>query len=68
MAEDSKKPLYSLRASDVGTEVGLAELKLSAALEHCKLWNAVFLIDEADVFLQRRSSKALDQNKLAASK
>lgn len=60
-------PLYSLRASDLGTDPSEVESTLLNALECCKLWNAVLLIDEADVFLEARSADRMEQNELISS-
>lgn len=60
-------PLYSLRASDLGTDSDQVEATLKDALECCKLWNAVLLIDEADVFMEKRSADRLEQNELVSS-
>lgn len=59
--------MYSLRASDLGTDSDQVEATLKDALECCKLWNAVLLIDEADVFMEKRSSDRLEQNELVSS-
>lgn len=42
------------------------EEELTATLERCARWNAVLLIDEADVFLEARSAESLDRNKLGS--
>lgn len=52
----------------MGTDIPLAEERLQVALECCKLWNAVFLIDEADVFLgARTATSTVQQNELVSS-
>jgi hypothetical protein len=44
------------------------ERKLSAALELATKWNAVLLIDEADVFMAKRSLNNLKRNELVSGK
>ncbi|KAH7062594.1 P-loop containing nucleoside triphosphate hydrolase protein [Macrophomina phaseolina] len=68
VAERSRVPLYTLRASDLGTNPALVEKTLNSALECCRLWNAILLIDEADVFMEKRSSERLAQNEHVSSK
>ncbi|KAF4534968.1 AAA family protein [Lasiodiplodia theobromae] len=66
ISERARVPLYSLRASDLGTDSDQVEATLKDALECCKLWNAVLLIDEADVFMEKRSADRLEQNELVS--
>lgn len=67
MAEHTKSPLYLLSAGELGTEPATVEKKLSTTLECCKLWRAILLIDEADVFLAARSPQNMKQNELISS-
>lgn len=39
---------------------------LQLALDLCAIWNAVLLVDEADVFLEQRSTDTLVRNELVA--
>ncbi|ORY46474.1 P-loop containing nucleoside triphosphate hydrolase protein [Rhizoclosmatium globosum] len=54
VAEHLHKPLYSVSAGELGTDVASLERKLSEILEVASAWSAVILIDEADIFLERR--------------
>ena len=58
--------MISLTSSDIGTEPEAVEQRLSRWFELAKVWNAVLLIDEADVFLERRSNTDLQRNNLVA--
>jgi SpoVK/Ycf46/Vps4 family AAA+-type ATPase len=49
-------PLYSLSAGNLGTSAQEVEAALGYALELCHMWNAMLLLDEADVFLNARTS------------
>ncbi|KAI1172763.1 P-loop containing nucleoside triphosphate hydrolase protein [Nemania sp. FL0916] len=66
VAEKAKVPLYVLGANDLGTDAKGVESGLNRALEICRLWNAVLLIDEADVFLESRNSNHLKRNELVS--
>jgi len=66
VAETMRTPLYMLAASDLGSSSTEVESKLSNVLEMCQKWNAVLLIDEADVFLEERASHDLERNKLVS--
>jgi hypothetical protein len=68
VAEKSRVPLYIVSASDLGTAAAKVEKGLMNALECCQLWDAVLLIDEADVFLESRNSNNLERNELVSSR
>ncbi|KAG8158829.1 hypothetical protein KVR01_011272 [Diaporthe batatas] len=66
VAENLQRPLYRIRAGDLGVEAGKVESSLKKALEHCAYWNAVLLIDEADIFLEQRTSDNIQRNELVS--
>lgn len=57
-----------MSAGDLGTRSSEVESNLSNVLEMCTKWNAILLLDEADVFLEKRSAHDLERNKLVSSK
>lgn len=56
-----------LTSSDIGVDPGTVERTLTKRFEIAMSWNAVLLIDEADVFMERRSSSDLSRNSLVAA-
>ncbi len=68
VAENMHAPLYMMSAGDLGLESSEVESSLSNVLEMTSKWNAVLLLDEADVFLEQRSAHDLERNKLVSSK
>ncbi|KAF2125250.1 AAA family ATPase [Dothidotthia symphoricarpi CBS 119687] len=64
IADLSQRPLYTLNCSDLGVKD--AEMRLTAALSLAVKWNAVALIDEADVFMAERSLNDLERNELVS--
>ena len=64
VAEITKRPLYSVSAGDLGVQPGTVDKNLSEALELSSKWNAVLLLDEADVFLQQRTAQDVKRNAL----
>ena len=66
VAETMKAPLYLMSAGDLGIDSSEVESSLSNVLEMATKWNAVLLLDEADVFLEQRSSHDLERNKLVS--
>ncbi len=61
-----KAPLYMMSAGDLGLTSSDVESSLSNVLEMATKWNAILLLDEADVFLEQRSSHDLERNKLVS--
>ncbi|KAF4415952.1 hypothetical protein F53441_14581 [Fusarium austroafricanum] len=66
VAEQGRVPLYCMSAGDLGTVPKEVELALDRALTLCGLWNAILLLDEADVFLGARTDNDLARNELVA--
>lgn len=61
-------PLYPMSAGELGSDATKVENQLRQALVYCKEWNAVLLLDESDVFLQKRSAADLQRSELVSSK
>jgi hypothetical protein len=55
-----------LTSSDIGADPEKIESFLSDGFKTASSWGAVLLIDEADVFMERRSSNDLNRNCLVA--
>ncbi|KKY38840.1 putative atpase aaa+ type core [Diaporthe ampelina] len=66
VAERANVLLYSMSASALGSEPAEIEQNLDKALQLCKLWNAMLLLDEADVFLAARQSETVKRNELVS--
>ncbi|KAL8659789.1 MAG: hypothetical protein Q9202_006939 [Teloschistes flavicans] len=55
-----------MSAGDLGLTLSTVGSALSNLLGMCTEWNAILLIDEADVFLKQRSAHDLERNKLVS--
>lgn len=55
-----------LTSSDIGTDPEEIEDNLTWRFKTATSWGAVLLIDEADVFMERRSTADLERNSLVA--
>ena len=62
IAELLHRPLYSVGVGELGTSCTELEERLREILEVASAWNAVVLIDEADIFLERRSENDIARN------
>lgn len=60
-AESKEKPLYSVQSSQLGIETKHLEKNLMKILERTARWNAILLIDEADVYVHERGNN-INQN------
>ncbi|KAI2463441.1 P-loop containing nucleoside triphosphate hydrolase protein [Annulohypoxylon bovei var. microspora] len=62
VSEAVHRPLYMVSAGDLGTDSYYLETKLGCIMDIATTWGAVLLIDEADVFLERRSLHDIHRN------
>ncbi|KAK1991740.1 hypothetical protein LX36DRAFT_704521 [Colletotrichum falcatum] len=63
------KPLFSISVADVGTKARHVEANLSRIFTLATSWQAILLIDEADVFLEKRGNgiaASTDRNALVS--
>lgn len=61
-AETLKRPLYMVSVGELGTSPQQLETKLAQILELADRWNAVLLLDEADIFLEQRTDHDMERN------
>ncbi len=61
-------PLYTISAGDLGLKPENVQLGLSNALQLARNWSAVLLLDEADVFMEKRATHDLARNQLVSRK
>ncbi|TRM67024.1 P-loop containing nucleoside triphosphate hydrolase protein [Schizophyllum amplum] len=67
VAEFTKRPLYAVSSGELGTYASDLEDNLSRILDVATVWKAVLLLDEADVFLEKRSLHDVDRNALVST-
>lgn len=67
VAENMRAPLYAMSAGELGLTAPEVESNLTAIFELVTKWNAVLLLDEADIFLEQRNTHDLERNKLVSS-
>ncbi|KAJ7278278.1 P-loop containing nucleoside triphosphate hydrolase protein [Mycena rebaudengoi] len=66
VAEVTHRPLYALSAGELGIIPSAVESKLESVLELAQMWDAVLLLDEAEVFLTKRNVTDLQRNALVS--
>ncbi|TDZ54529.1 ATPase family AAA domain-containing protein 3B [Colletotrichum trifolii] len=66
ISQFTRRPLMILTSSDIGTSPEVVERNLTSNFKRASRWGAVLLIDEADIFMERRSTSDLTRNSLVA--
>jgi len=66
VADKTRRPLYYLQAEDLGTNGAFLGPKLKKVFEMATEWNAVILLDEADVFMAQRRLADIHRNELVS--
>ena len=66
IAEWLHRPLLALTVADIGTVETRVERELIKWFSLAEAWNAVLLVDEADIFLERRQNRDLARNGLVS--
>ncbi|KAJ5042279.1 uncharacterized protein L3040_004831 [Drepanopeziza brunnea f. sp. 'multigermtubi'] len=66
IAELLKCPLYMVSAGELGTDPRTLEGELQKILDIAHAWGAVLLLDEADVFLEKRTIQDIHRNALVS--
>lgn len=59
-------PLYMVSAGELGTDPAKLEFELQKILDIAHSWGAVLLLDEADVFLEKREVHDIHRNALVS--
>ncbi|KAL1948292.1 hypothetical protein VTO73DRAFT_12367 [Trametes versicolor] len=65
-SERVHRPLYVVGGGDLGTKASDVDAELTRVFDIATSWKAIVLIDEADVFLERRSLHDLERNAMVA--
>jgi hypothetical protein len=60
------RPLYMIGCGELGTTPHELDQSLSKIFKLAPIWNAVLLIDEADVFLEKRADQNIMRNAMVA--
>ncbi|CAG8650752.1 391_t:CDS:10 [Dentiscutata erythropus] len=67
ISEYLHRPLYAVSVGELGVTPKELEKKLNEILEVGRVWNAIILIDEVDIFLEQRSKNDVNRNALRIS-
>uniref|UniRef100_A0A093VE36 Putative AAA family ATPase y4kL n=1 Tax=Talaromyces marneffei PM1 TaxID=1077442 RepID=A0A093VE36_TALMA len=67
ISERLQRPLYSISSGDLSIRAEELEAQLTRTFQVASDWKAVLLLDEADVYLQKRDGFHLERNRLVAT-
>lgn len=62
LAERLQKPLYMVGIGELGTSVQELEENLRTILDMATSWKAILLLDEADIFMEKRDDINIERN------
>ncbi len=66
ISELLQKPLYSITVGELGTNPDDLEKRLGRILEIANSWEAIILLDEADIFMEKRSTNDVHRNAMVS--
>ncbi|KAI1004728.1 hypothetical protein K3495_g3488 [Podosphaera aphanis] len=66
ISELLRSPLYMVSAGELGTDPRTLEGELQKILDVAHSWGAVLLLDEADIFLEKRTIQDIHRNALVS--
>ncbi|TGO06817.1 hypothetical protein BTUL_0475g00010 [Botrytis tulipae] len=66
LAEEHHAPLYVVSAGQLGYDPSEFEERMKLVLELAARWKAILLLDEGDIFLEKRSTSDLARNRLVS--
>lgn len=66
VAEALHRPLYSVSMGELGTTPDEMEERLRQILDLSHKWNAVLLLDEADIFMEARDTNNVERNAMVS--
>ncbi|EDN08101.1 predicted protein [Histoplasma mississippiense (nom. inval.)] len=66
IAERQERPLYSISAGELSSEAAVLEEQLTRIFRIASFWNAILLLDEVDVFVQKHCPVQLERNRLVS--
>ncbi|KAK4159877.1 ATP-dependent zinc metalloprotease YME1L1 [Cladorrhinum sp. PSN259] len=66
VADRTKRPLFYLQAEDLGTNAAILGANIKRVFQMATEWDAVILLDEADVFMAERHPQDIARNELVS--
>ena len=68
IADCTQRPLFPITCGDIGETATSVEVNLGKSFQLAHRWGCVLLLDEADVFMGKRSGSDIQRNSLVSGK
>lgn len=66
VADTTKRPLFPITCGDIGDTAAEVEANLESSFQLAHKWGCVLLLDEADIFLQKRDKADIKRNSIVS--
>lgn len=66
VADTTKRPLFPITCGDIGDTACEVETNLESSFQLAHKWGCVLLLDEADIFLQKRDKADIKRNSIVS--
>jgi SpoVK/Ycf46/Vps4 family AAA+-type ATPase len=66
VADSTKRPLFQITCGDIGDTATEVERNLESSFKLAHKWGCVLLLDEADIFLQKRDRADIKRNAIVS--
>lgn len=66
VADNTKRPLFPITCGDIGDTATDVEKNLESSFQLAHKWGCVLLLDEADIFLQKRDKADIKRNAIVS--
>ncbi|CAN9363871.1 unnamed protein product [Alternaria alternata] len=66
VADTTKRPLFPITCGDIGDTAAEVETNLESSFQLAHKWGCVLLLDEADIFLQKRDKTDIKRNSIVS--
>lgn len=66
VADSTKRPLFPITCGDIGDTASEVEANLESSFQLAHRWGCVLLLDEADIFLQKRDKTDIKRNSIVS--
>lgn len=66
-AESMGRPLYPLEMGELGIDLASVEENLQKIFDRARRWNAILLLDEADIYLAKRQDAELEKGAIVST-
>lgn len=67
IADYIERPLYCINICDLGTNPDVVEMEMETIIDYARRWNAIVMLDEADIFVETRETSNIMRNAMVGT-